>query len=85
MTAGRAYTLKHETISSIPIKKMSKKAQEPFIEVVDRILAIANSNDYLSNSEKQAKVRDYERQIDQMVYKLYGLTAEEVKVVEETK
>lgn len=30
----------------------------------------------------QAKVKDYERQIDQMVYKLYGLTEEEIKIVE---
>jgi len=30
----------------------------------------------------QAKVKEYERQIDQMVYKLYGLTEEEIKIVE---
>ncbi len=28
------------------------------------------------------KVRDYEKQIDQLVYKLYGLTPEEIKIVE---
>ena len=28
------------------------------------------------------KVKEYERQIDQMVYKLYGLTEEEIKIVE---
>ena len=31
------------------------------------------------------KVRDYEKQIDQLVYKLYGLTPEEIKIVESTK
>ena len=31
---------------------------------------------------KQAKVKEYEQQIDQMVYKLYGLTKEEIKIVE---
>ena len=31
---------------------------------------------------KRAKVNEYERQIDQMVYKLYGLTEEEIKIVE---
>jgi len=31
---------------------------------------------------KQAKVRDYEKQIDQLVYKLYALTPEEIKIVE---
>ena len=28
------------------------------------------------------KVDGYEKQIDQMVYKLYGLTDEEIKIVE---
>ena len=31
---------------------------------------------------KQAKVRDYKKQIDQLVYKLYTLTPEEIKIVE---
>jgi len=34
------------------------------------------------NQSKQAKVKEYEHQIDQMVYKLYGLTKEEIKIVE---
>jgi len=29
--------------------------------------------------------RDYEKQIDQLVYKLYGLTPEEIKIVENGK
>jgi len=34
-------------------------------------------------SIKQAEVKAYEHQIDQMVYKLYGLTEEEIKFVEQ--
>jgi len=37
------------------------------------------------NPQKQAKVKEYERQIDELVYKLYGLTDEEIKIVEESK
>ncbi len=29
------------------------------------------------------EVRDYEKQIDQLVFQLYGLTEDEIKVVEE--
>ena len=50
--------------------------------VVNKILAIIKSDDYLNNSTKQEKVKEYERQIDQMVYKLYELTEEEIKIVE---
>ena len=30
-------------------------------------------------------VKKYEKEIDQLVYKLYGLTEEEIKIVEEKK
>jgi len=82
MTAGGAYTLKHETISSLPIREVSEEKEKPFIDLVDKILAILKNEDYLKNSEKQAKVKEYESQIDQMVYELYGLTPEEIGIVE---
>lgn len=42
--------------------------------------------DYSQIPAKQAQVKEYERQIDRMVYELYGLTDEEIKIVEgETK
>lgn len=31
---------------------------------------------------KYAKVKEYEHQIDQLVYELYGLTDEEIRIVE---
>jgi len=45
-------------------------------------LAITGSDDYLENPAKQAKVKEYEKQIDQMVYQLYGLTPGEIEIVE---
>ena len=36
----------------------------------------------LQNRQKQAKVKALERQIDQMAYQLYGLTEEEIGIVE---
>ena len=56
--------------------------RNPFIKIVDKILAITGSGDYLENPAKQAKVKEYEKQIDQMVYQLYDLTPEEIKIVE---
>ncbi|WP_233897468.1 type IIG restriction enzyme/methyltransferase [Tenacibaculum piscium] len=50
-------------------------AQTPFIEKVDKILSIKKEN-----PESDTSV--LEKQIDQMVYKLYGLTADEVAIVE---
>lgn len=82
MTAGGAFTLKHETIHNFPIKTISEKEQYLFIDLVNRILTIAKDSDYLRNSSKQARVCEYEKQIDKLVYKLYDLTAKEIKIVE---
>ena len=49
------------------------------------ILSLTQSNDYLQNPAKQAKVKEYEKQIDQLVYKLYDLTPEEIEIVEGRK
>ncbi len=48
--------------------------------MVDLILAITKDEDYLQNPAKQAKVKEYEREIDRKVYELNGLTEDEIKV-----
>jgi len=82
MTAGGAYTLKRETVWEFPIKRITFEKQKPIVGLVDKILAITKDDDYLDNPVKQAKVKELEKQIDQMVYKLYGLTDEEIAVIE---
>jgi hypothetical protein len=72
-------------IGRIPIPNAANTNQNPLINLVDQILAITKDEDYLTNPAKQAKVKDLERQIDQMVYKLYDLTPEEIAVVEGKK
>ena len=70
------------TPKNAPIRKADVAQQQPVINLVDQILAITKYEDYLSNPDKQAKVKELERQIDQMVYELYGLTPAEIGVVE---
>ena len=75
--------LYQKPLSEIPIKKISNLEQKPFIDLVDKILAITKDDDYTENEKKQVKVKEYESQIDQLVYKLYDLTDEEIKIIEE--
>ncbi|MBE3128896.1 MAG: Eco57I restriction-modification methylase domain-containing protein [Actinobacteria bacterium] len=79
--ALRSFTI---YIEQLPIPNIPEAGQKPFIELVDRILVITKDSDYLKNPAKQARVHDYERQINEMVYKLYGLTEEEIKIIEES-
>jgi len=69
-------------IEQLPIPEIPDTEQKPFIEKVDKIISITDSKSYLEDFTKQVKVKEYERQIDQMVYKLYGLTDKEIKIVE---
>jgi len=72
-------------VTQIPIPKSvldKSELQKPFIEIVDKILAITKSSDYLENPAKKEDVKEYEKQIDQMVYELYNLTPEEIAIVE---
>jgi len=62
-------------IESLPIIKISLLEQENFIQKTTEILKIKKHN---SLSETTA----LESEIDQLVYKLYGLTEDEIKIVE---
>jgi hypothetical protein len=69
-------------IEAIPLPTIVNLKQESIVSIVEKILSLTNDEKYLDNLEKQAKVKKYERQIDQMVYKLYDLTNKEIKIVE---
>lgn len=69
-------------LNSLPIKRFSFSDQYPVIELVNKILSATRDSDYSENSEKQNKVREYEKEVDQLVYKLYGLTEEEINMIE---
>ena len=67
---------------NLPVADIDSIKQKPFIETVDKILSLTQSDDYPQNQAKQAKVKKFEKEIDRMVYDLYGLTEEEIKIVE---
>jgi hypothetical protein len=73
MTAGGAFTLKKATIEEFPIQEISSKEQLPFINLVETIIA---------QKQKGEDSTANERKIDEMVYRLYDLTEEEIGIVE---
>lgn len=79
---GNNYQIDKEPLLAIPIYKPSNQEQQPVIVLVDRLLSTIKGGDYPDNPAKQARVKELEHQIDQMVYELYELTPEEIAVVE---
>lgn len=62
-------------LKNIPIPSATKEQQQPIIDLVDKILAAKKAN-------PQADTSDLEKQVDQLVYKLYNLTPTEIKTIE---
>ncbi len=70
---GNTFELSKVFFEQIPVKQLSETGQQPFITLVDQIIAAKQQNQDTKTLEKA---------IDQMVYKLYELTDEEIKIVE---
>lgn len=63
------------TVERIPIPKLSIKKQGPFISFIDII-------DQNKSSDLNTNIQKYKERIDTLVYELYGLTSEEINIVE---
>jgi TaqI-like C-terminal specificity domain len=80
---GGYFAYSRQFIDQLPIRPIdfsvgSEQAQhDALMKLVDRILAAKQKN-------PAADTTALEREIDQQVYALYGLTPEEIKIVEET-
>jgi len=81
--SGRVFPqVKITHVKKLPLRILPQRDQKSFISIVDRILSITKYEDYLQSPQKQAKVKALEAEIDHLVYKLYNLTPEEIKIVE---
>ena len=49
---------------------------------IKNAIKLTQSDDYGVSTDKQKQVVSLQAQIDRLVYALYGLTADEVKVIE---
>ncbi len=75
---GGDYHIYPEHIRNIPIPSATKEKQQPIIDLVDQILITKKKNAHADTSL-------VEEQIDQLIYKLYGLTQEEIDIIEKNK
>lgn len=72
---GGDYHIYPEHIRNIPIPSTTPAQQKPIIDLVDKILAA-------KKDDPQNDTSTLESQIDDLVYDLYGLTDDDVKIIE---
>ena len=64
-------------VETIPIPKVSQKNQQPLVRLIDKIIAA-------KKVDPETDISATEKAINELVYKLYGLTEDEIKAVKET-
>jgi len=79
---GSNYQIDKEPLINLPLLDSLEPDKKSLIEIVDKILSITKSSNHFEDLGKQVKVKEYESQIDRMVYKLYDLTPEEIEIIE---
>lgn len=72
---GKMLEMMQIPLSEIPIKPLDTAGQQQFTALTDRILAA-------KQRDAEADTSALERKIDELVYALYGLTPEEIQIVE---
>ena len=68
----------------IPVPEINTANQEPLKCLVDKIICIKKEDDYFTNSGKQKKVGNLEKDIDQLIYSIYDFSIEQIKLIEES-
>jgi type I restriction-modification system DNA methylase subunit len=77
MEHGKQPQIRLEDIKTLPVRVVTSKEQKPFIELAQKILAVKQHG-------TEADASGLERKLDKMVYALYGLTLEEIALVEKS-
>ncbi len=79
MGGGIEGELKTNNLEKIPIPKITEKNQELADKITDGAKAILA----LKEKDPKANTQELEKEIDALVYQLYNLTDEEIKIIEE--
>ena len=72
---GSNYQVDKVPLQGIPLPLIDLSLQQPIIDLVDAILT-------KKKQSPQANILDLENEIDSLVYSLYGLSEDEIKIVE---
>jgi tRNA1(Val) A37 N6-methylase TrmN6 len=79
-----------ETLEKLPIKEVEKEKQQPLINLVDKMLSLNKRLNEIGDKKTderariEEEIRKTDAEIDALVYKIYGITEEEKKIIEES-
>ena len=77
-----------DNIRSLPIKAIPESEQQPLINLVDKMLSLNKRLNEIGDkktderAEIEEEIKHTDNEIDKLVYKIYGITEEEKKIIE---
>ena len=85
---GSNFQIDKEPLLNLPLSNPDKKIQEQLAQLVDKVTKLHQDfRNTPANTDKwhllKTELEKLEHQIDQEIYKLYDLTSEEIKIVEQ--
>lgn len=73
----------NQYVKKFPIPDPIPEIEQQITLLVDRILSITDdAASYLDSPQKQSSVKKVEEQLDELVYKLFGLDDKEISLIE---
>lgn len=87
---GGYLDLRGTQIVELPVKIIPERQQRPFIELVDKMLSLNKRLNEIGDKKTderakiEEKIKKTDAEIDELIYKLYGITESERKIIEES-
>jgi hypothetical protein len=87
-TGGGSYEYVPNGVSKLPIPEISLEKQKPFIELTEEIMRIKKESSNVKTPHDKKiiaiQIESITNEIDIIVYKLYGLTDEEIDIIKKS-
>jgi hypothetical protein len=70
-------------LGQLPILGADKARHDKMVSSVERMMKLHKAKTALEKTAIERQIAGTDKQIDQLVYELYGLTEKEIKIIEE--
>ncbi len=71
-------------VRRLPVKTIGHNDQQPFIQIVAKIIALKNATDYKTGPKIQESIKICEKKLDTLIFDLYNLTPKDILAVEQS-
>jgi hypothetical protein len=75
-------TFTKDMINSLPLPNATENQRSEITNMVDRVITLAAADDFKQDNDTLDAINELQEMIDQSIYRLYSLTADEISSIE---